>query len=198
MHGHTNAETEADAMRVPPPQILVLITTIPCQESSLYHPPGWVQVLAALRDDPPARPAGAEVETEATLMATEPLPSADLEACAEGHRGSHGESFFFWPWAACFVSSWTADRRRWFWLFELELGAPSETASRTAHGCGPCLERMNVRRLGSSLLQAAQRASTVIVRSTGASRWFNFAAVHGVAVRSVAYEVDGMTVYCMT
>ena len=49
MHGHTNA----DAMRVPPPQVLVLITTIPWQDSSLYRPPGWVQVPAALRDDAP-------------------------------------------------------------------------------------------------------------------------------------------------
>ena len=52
MHGHTNAEAEAAAMRVPPPQVLVLITTIPWQESSLYRPPGWVQVLTALRDGP--------------------------------------------------------------------------------------------------------------------------------------------------
>ena len=51
MPGHTNAD--AAAMRVPPPQVLVLITTIPWQESSLYRPPGWVQVLTALRDDPP-------------------------------------------------------------------------------------------------------------------------------------------------
>ncbi|KAM5538074.1 hypothetical protein V8D89_008271 [Ganoderma adspersum] len=49
MHGHTNAD--ADAMRVPPPEVLV--TTIPWEESSLYHPPGWIRVPAALRDDPP-------------------------------------------------------------------------------------------------------------------------------------------------
>ena len=55
MRGHTNAEAEAEAeaMRVPPPQVLVLITTIPWQDSSLYRPPGWVQVPAALRDDAP-------------------------------------------------------------------------------------------------------------------------------------------------
>ena len=78
----------------------------------------------------------------ATVM-VEPLlsPDSDLQAWAEGRRGSHGESFFFWPWAACSVSSCSLDRERWFWLFELELGAPSETALRTAHGCGPCLER---------------------------------------------------------
>ncbi|PIL24405.1 hypothetical protein GSI_14159 [Ganoderma sinense ZZ0214-1] len=40
----------ATATRVPPPE--VLIATIPWRESSLYHPPGWVQVPAALRDTP--------------------------------------------------------------------------------------------------------------------------------------------------